>query len=116
MDWMHDELFDGRRLWVLALIDTWSRACPMMRVCRSATAMEVIDGLEEARRRFGLPRTIRVDQGSQSTSKELDLWAYANKVTLDFSRPGRTRRQRLRGKLQRAGTDGVPGPALVPRP
>ena len=36
-----------------------------------------------------LPHTIRVDQGSQFTSKELDLWAYANKVTLDFSRPGR---------------------------
>lgn len=43
MDWLHDELFDGRRLWVLTVIDTWSRVCPVMRVCRSATAMEVID-------------------------------------------------------------------------
>ena len=25
MDWMHDELFDGRRLWVLTGVDTWSR-------------------------------------------------------------------------------------------
>ena len=89
MDWMHDELFDGRRLWVLTVIDTWSRVCPVMRVCRSATAMVVIEALEEASRRFGLPHTIRVDQGCQFTSKELDLWAYANKVTLDFSRPGR---------------------------
>ena len=89
MDWMHDELFDGRRLWVLTVIDTWSRVCPVMRVCRSATAMEVIDAHEQARRSFGLPHTIRVDQGSQFTSKELDLWAYANNVTLDFSRPGR---------------------------
>lgn len=32
---------------------------------------------------------IRVDQGSQFTSKELDLWACAHGVTLDFSRPGR---------------------------
>jgi putative transposase len=32
--------------------------------------------------------TIRVDQGSQFTSKELDLWAYANGITLDFTRPG----------------------------
>ncbi len=89
MDWMHDELFDGRRLWVLTVIDTWSRVSPVMRTCRSATAMEVIDALEQARRGFGLPPTIRVDQGSQFTSKELDLWAYANNVTLDFSRPGR---------------------------
>jgi putative transposase len=51
--------------------------------------MEVIDALEQARRQYGLPITIRVDQGSQFTSKELDLWAYANGVTLDFSRPGK---------------------------
>lgn len=89
MDWMHDELFDGRRLWVLTVVDTWSRVCPVMRVCRSATAMEVIDALNEARNRFGLPHTIRVDLGSQFTSKELDLWAYTNGVTLDFSRPGK---------------------------
>jgi putative transposase len=31
MDWMHHELFDGRPLWVLALVDTGSRVCPVMR-------------------------------------------------------------------------------------
>ena len=36
-----------------------------------------------------MPHTIRVDQGCQFTSKELDLWAYVNGVTLDFSRPGK---------------------------
>ncbi len=51
--------------------------------------MEVIDALEQARRQHGLSTTIRVDQGSQFTSKELDLWAYANSVTLDFRRPGK---------------------------
>jgi putative transposase len=49
--------------------------------------MEVIDALEQARRQYGLPITIRVDQGSEFTSKELDPWAHANGVTLDFSRP-----------------------------
>jgi putative transposase len=73
MDRMHDELFDGRRLWVLTVVDTWSRICPVIRVCRSATATEVIDALEQARRRHGLPMVIRVDQGSQFTSEELDL-------------------------------------------
>ena len=87
MDWMFDETFAGRRLWVLTIVDTWSRVCPAMRVCRSATAMEVIEALEEAGARFGLPQAIRVDQGAQFTSREMDLWAYANGVTLDFSRP-----------------------------
>jgi putative transposase len=31
--------------------------------------------------------TIRVDQGSEFISRDLDLWAYQNDVTLDFSRP-----------------------------
>ena len=30
-----------------------------------------------------------MDNGSQFTSKELDLWAYAIEVILDFSRPGK---------------------------
>lgn len=59
-----------------------------MRVCRSATAMEVIDALEHACDLYGRPKA-RVDQGGQFTSKELDLWAYGNGVVLDFSRPGK---------------------------
>jgi len=81
MDWMYDELFNGKRIWVLTVVDTYSRVCPVMRVTRAATAMVVIEALEQARRSFGLPHTIRVDQGCQFTSKELDLWAYANDVT-----------------------------------
>jgi putative transposase len=39
--------------------------------------------------RTGYPKTIRVDLGSEFISRELDLWAYTNGVTLDFSRPGK---------------------------
>lgn len=38
---------------------------------------------------IGHPRTIRVDQGSEFVSRDLDLWAYSKGVTLDFSRPGK---------------------------
>jgi len=37
----------------------------------------------------GLPATIRVNQGSEFVSRDLDLWAYQRGVTLDFSRPGK---------------------------
>lgn len=33
------------------------------------------------------PQRIQVGNGSELISKALDKWAYANKVTLDFSRP-----------------------------
>ncbi len=39
--------------------------------------------------RRAYPKTIRVDNGSEFISRDLDLWAYANDVTLDFSRPGK---------------------------
>jgi putative transposase len=32
---------------------------------------------------------IRVDQGTEFVSRDLDLWAYQRGVTLDFSRPGK---------------------------
>lgn len=31
----------------------------------------------------------RVDNGSECIPRDLDLWAYATDVTLDFSRPGK---------------------------
>jgi putative transposase len=38
---------------------------------------------------FGYPKTIRVDDGAEFVSKELDLWARLKGVTLDFNRPGK---------------------------
>ena len=38
---------------------------------------------------MGYPRTIRVDNGPEFVSRDLDLWAYQRDVTLDFSRPGK---------------------------
>jgi putative transposase len=35
-----------------------------------------------------LSKTIRVDQGSEFISRDMDLWAYRYGVTLDFSPPG----------------------------
>jgi putative transposase len=45
--------------------------------------------LERVYRTVGYPESIRVDQGSEFVSRDLDLWAYAHGVTLDFSRPGK---------------------------
>jgi len=36
---------------------------------------------------IGYPEVIRVDQSPEFISRDLDLWAYAYGVTLDFSRP-----------------------------
>lgn len=50
---------------------------------------DVVQTLEATCAAVGYPKTIRVDQGSEFISRDLDLWAYTNGVTLDFSRPGK---------------------------
>ncbi len=57
------------------MMDAHSRVCPALRVCRVASAAEVVSALDEAVQRHGTPTLIRVDQGDQFTSRELDLWA-----------------------------------------
>lgn len=49
----------------------------------------MIEALERVCPQVGYPASIRVDQGSEVISRELDLWAYMKDVTLDFSRPGK---------------------------
>ena len=68
------------------------------------------------RRESAIPKTIRVDQGSEFISRDLDLWAYLNGVTLDFSRPGKPTDNAFIEALQRQVPGGVPERALVPDP
>ena len=55
----------------------------------SYRAEDVVRTLELVCASTGYPATIRVDQGSEFVSRDLDLWAYQRGVTLDFSRPGK---------------------------
>lgn len=45
--------------------------------------------LEKVTMERGKPNSIRVDNGPEFKRRMLDLWSYFNKVTLDFSRPGK---------------------------
>ena len=89
MDFVHDQLFDGRKIRVLAIIDTFTRLSPAIDVRQSFRGSDVVDTLERVIREIGCPKTIRLDNGPEFISKELDLWAFIRGVTLDFSRPGK---------------------------
>jgi len=89
MDFVHDQTYDGSRLRILTVIDTHSRFVPTIDVRRTYKGSDVVATLERVCREVGYPKTIRVDQGSEFVSKDLDLWAYQKGVTLDFSRPGK---------------------------
>ena len=88
MDFLSDALFAGEKLRILAIVDTFTRLSPGMGVEFTYKACQVIQTLNKAIEMYGIPSIIRVDNGPEFISKELDLWAYAHQVTLDFSRPG----------------------------
>jgi putative transposase len=89
MDFMSDELFDGRRIRVLTLVDNHTRESLAIHVAQRIRGMEVAEVLERVSKEHGKPRMIRVDNGPEFISKDVDLWAYWNHVKLDFSRPGK---------------------------
>ena len=89
MDFVHDQLATGRKIRVLTVVDTFSRYAPVLDPRFSYRAEDVVATLEQACATLGYPKTIRVDQGSEFVSRDLDLWAYTKGVTLDFSRPGK---------------------------
>ena len=89
MDFVHDQLATGRKVRVLTVVDTFTRYCPALDPRFSYRGEDVVVTLEQACRNIGYPKTIRVDQGSEFISRDLDLWAYQKGVELDFSRPGK---------------------------
>jgi len=90
MDFVADQLFDGRKFRALIIVDNYSRECLVIRPGQSLKAGDVVSVLEELRStRQIVPKRLQVDNGSEFASKELDRWAYENNVILDFSRPGK---------------------------
>jgi putative transposase len=89
MDFVHDQLAMGKKIRVLTVVDIFSKFSPVIDPRFSYRAEDVVMTLERVCGAIGYPKTIRVDQGSEFVSRDLDLWAYTNGVTLDFSRPGK---------------------------
>lgn len=90
MDFVHDELFDRKKIRVLTVVDIWSRFCMALEVKKSFTGLGVAEVLERLRVIDKVkPKAIRVDNGPEFISKDLAQWAGINAVTLDFSRKGK---------------------------
>jgi putative transposase len=89
MDFVTDSLFSGQRFRSLTTVDNISRECLALEVDQHIKGEDVVRVVEQIKAMRGMPNFIRVDNGPEFISKELDKWAYENKVTLDFSRPGK---------------------------
>ena len=88
MDFVSDNLFNGRRIRSLTVVDNFSRERFGISVDPSIRS-EVVKFVKRISRDRGVPERVFLDNGPEFIGKALDKWAYENKVTLDFSRPGK---------------------------
>ena len=86
LDFVSDQLADGRRFRVLNIVDDYSRECPGQIVDFSISGDRLARFLQTLDR---LPREIVMDNGPELTSKAMFLWAEAAKVKLRFIDPGK---------------------------
>ena len=89
MDFLSDQLFNGRKIRMLTIVNAFSRLSPAIDVRPHYRGPDVVETLERVTAMHGTPKTIRLDNGPEFISKALDLWAWLNGATLDFSRPGK---------------------------
>lgn len=89
MDFVSDELVDGRPLRFLNVLDDHSRESLRIEADRSLPAARVIDVLDDLEQKRGLPQVIVVDNGPEFASKALHVWARRHEVTLHFIDPGK---------------------------
>jgi len=89
MDFVADNLFDGRKLRMLTVLDCCSRESLAIHVGQSLKGDDVVQVLNAIVHERGKPQTIKTDNGSEFVSKVMDKWAYERGIELDFSRPGK---------------------------
>lgn len=112
MDFLSDQLFDGHKIRVLSIVDNFTRLSPALDVRFSYRGSDVVDTLERIAAEYGRPKRIRVDQGPEFISKDLDLWA-CHDVVLDFSRPGKPTDNALNPRPSDAGRAFGQGPLAL---
>jgi len=89
MDFMHDQLNDGRSYRLLNVIDDFNREGLGIEVDFSLSAERVIRSLEQIIEWRGKPRSIRCDNGPEYISGKLSAWAEKREIKLAFIQPGK---------------------------
>jgi putative transposase len=88
MDFMHDQLADGRSFRMLNVLDDFNRQGLAMEVDISLPATRVIRSLEQIIEWRGKPVAIRCDNGPEYISGALQAWAEQQGIALLYIQPG----------------------------
>jgi len=89
MDFMHDQLADGRSIRLFNVIDDYNREGLCIDVDFSLPSLRVIRALNQVIEWRGKPLTIRCDNGPEYVSEALQDWAAQQGIALQFIQPGK---------------------------
>lgn len=89
MDFVSDQTASGQRFRALTVVDVFSRECLAIEPGQKLGGADVVNVLSRIAAERSSPKRIYCDNGSEFSSRLVDLWAYANKVVMEFSRPGK---------------------------
>lgn len=88
MDFMHDQLQNGRNFRLFNVIDDFNREGLAIDVDFSLPSERVIRSLDQIIEWRGKPKAIRCDNGPEYISHKLQAWADKHTILLDYIQPG----------------------------
>ncbi len=107
MDFMHDQLEDGRTFRLFNVIDDYNREAIGMEADFSLPAERVIRELKQMISWRGKPQVIRCDYGPEMTSEKFIEWAKEQGIVLMFIQPGKPNQNAFVERFNRSFRDEV---------
>lgn len=89
MDFMRDQLADGRVFRLFNVIDDFNREALAIDVDFSLPALRVIRSLKQVIEWRGKPAALRCDNGPEYISGELQRWAEEQGIRIEYIQPGK---------------------------
>ena len=88
-DFMSDALWSGRRFRTFNVIDDFNREVLRIEIDTSLPARRIVRALDELIEIRGKPAGLRMDNGPELISEELEKWARRHGIERRFIQPGR---------------------------
>lgn len=105
IDFMSDSLQDGRKLRLFNVIEDFNRESLAVEADTSLPTKRVIRVLERLVAQRGKPYNLRMDNGPEFISHQLEEWCNKRQITLQFIQPGKPMQnafiERKNGSLRR---------------
>jgi putative transposase len=89
IDFVHDRMANGRTLRVLSIVDTFTRECLALEVDTCLPSRRVTRALDRVIAVRRKPERIRMDNGSELTSRHFLSWGIDQRIELVHIQPGK---------------------------